>query len=207
VDVGANIGFYSAIVAAFFGPDASVIAFEPAPILNRICANLFKLNGLLVDLRSCALGAEEKVAPFYISPSDVSNSLAEGFRQAKDIVEVRVARFDAELADIHRQGAVLKIDTESTEGDVLKGAELWIARNRPWIVCEVLHKLEDPRISTILTALRYKFYHIRPSGLCEASEIAGEKTYKLRDWLFAPHPIAPTTERRIAELYRQIASA
>lgn len=204
VDIGANIGLYSLIVKALFGENVSVTAFEPAPALFETVTKLMAANSLKLDVGSCALGAEKGTAKFYISKSDCSNSLKEGFREAKEVVDVTISTLDTELQHIYRPGTIVKLDTETTEGDVLSGGMEWVKKNRPWIVCEVLYNLEDPRIPNLLKPLGYHFYHLSKQGPVKSDTIVGEKTFKQRDWLLAPELLTEEIEDRIISLTTRI---
>ena len=60
---------------------------------------------------------------------------------------------------------LIKMDTEGTEIDVLRGAQQLLERDRPMIVCEVLEDVGDPRlIEEMLRPLGYQFYRLEPSG-------------------------------------------
>src|SRR5690606_17488818 len=77
-------------------------------------------------------------ASLYISArSDSSNSLRKDFRKAKGVIDVPVSTID-EVLDFQHGSVVIKIDTESTEPDVLRGAQQSLTKLRPWIICEVL---------------------------------------------------------------------
>tara|TARA_R110000850_G_scaffold102932_3_gene212669 strand:- start:3319 stop:5031 length:1713 start_codon:yes stop_codon:yes gene_type:complete len=207
VDVGANIGLYSTLVAAIFGDRAKIVAFEPTPKLAAICSEIFTINNLNVDLRALALASEPGTADFYISPTDTSSSLREGFRKATDTIQVEVSTMDTEMLGNIRPRVVAKIDTESTEGDVIEGGQEWIKACRPWIICEVLYKLEDQRIPDFFKSIGYKFYHIGEDGLVEAELISGEQNYKFRDWLLAPEELQNHQRTRISKIRARLNNA
>src|SRR5262249_27178221 len=81
---------------------------------------------------------------------------------------------------------VIKLDPEGTEPHVLGGARGVIARDRPWIVCEVLHGLTEARLHAVLDALDYRYFSIGRHGLSPRPRIAGDPSYRDRNWLFAP---------------------
>lgn len=187
-DVGANIGVFSWLAAAV--TTATVVAFEPTPDLaaqmRAICAE----NGLAVKVEELALGAAPGRAELHLSDkTDSSNSLRAGFRPSHRSVSVPVETIDGYAARTGTAPAVLKVDTESTEPDVLRGAAGLLAAGRPWIICEVLAGRTEADLTTILGPLGYSWYRIDGAGPLEPrAVIEGDPTYLHMNWLFAPEP-------------------
>lgn len=128
VDVGANIGYVTLLLAQTVGPGGNVHAFEPDPDnlleLERTVAQNRLPN---VRVHPCAVGDAEGVA-----------SLASGINarlRTEGTVPVRVRRLD----DVLRGQRVdfLKIDVEGHEGAVLAGATRLLAEQRPRLFVEV----------------------------------------------------------------------
>jgi FkbM family methyltransferase len=122
-DVGANVGFYSELFAAAAGPSGKVISFEPSPS----CVVLLEERR-----RDLATRAPWEIVPVALSDKDgeawlsviggetaPSNHLAG--RDEASTVQVRTARGDSLLAAGHQAPAVIKIDVEGFEGEVLDG--------------------------------------------------------------------------------------
>ena len=185
-DVGANIGVFSWLAAAL--TPAIVVAFEPTPDLaaqmRAICAD----NGLDVTVEEVALGAAPGTAELHLSDkTDSSNSLRTGFRPSHRSVSVPVETIDGYAARTGVTPAVLKVDTESTEPDVLRGAAEVLAAGRPWIICEVLAGRTEADLAAILEPLGYWWYRIDGPGPLERRHlIEGDPTYAHMNWLFAP---------------------
>jgi hypothetical protein len=60
---------------------------------------------------------------------------------------------------------LVKIDTESTEPDVLRGMIETITRHHPSIICEVLKdRGSEQSLEDILRPLGYNFYLLTPDG-------------------------------------------
>jgi FkbM family methyltransferase len=190
-DVGANIGVFSWLAAAL--TPAIVVAFEPTPDLaaqmRAICAE----NGLDVMIEELALGAAPGTAELHLSDkTDSSNSLRAGFRPSHRSVSVPVETIDAYAARTGVTPAVLKVDTESTEPDVLRGAAGVLAAGRPWIICEVLAGRTEAELTAILEPLGYSWYRIDGPGPLEArARIEGDPSYSYMNWLFAPEEPSP----------------
>lgn len=186
-DVGANIGIYS-LVCAKAVPNLVVHAFEPVPDLAKIFNSLIGLNDIEnIFLHQIALSNKRGTAPIYISArSDASNSLSKGFRPAKEVVEVKLDTL-SNICQTQAVPSVIKIDTESTEPDVIAGGIDLIKLARPFIICEVLAGRTENLLMEVLHPLDYTFYHINKSEFGSAKDvISGDSTHEYRDWLFCP---------------------
>jgi FkbM family methyltransferase len=124
LDVGANVGAYTLMFATWVGERGRVFAFEPAPdACNGLRAHV-TLNGFedRVTIVQAALAASPGTAPFAIHPSGGASSLA--FRSVDRATRINVAT-DTIDSVCKAQGllpAVIKIDVEGAELDVLTGA-------------------------------------------------------------------------------------
>lgn len=130
IDVGANRGQFALFAVRQF-PTADLICFEPLP---RPRATLKRAVGPNQHLRVCdfALGATEGSADFHVSAADDSSSLLPiGERQQasfpgtheRTILVVQVKRLDRSVSSTGlRRPALLKIDVQGAELEVLSGA-------------------------------------------------------------------------------------
>ena len=185
-DIGANIGLYS--MAAATGIGRSVTAFEPfappAAVLRAIVAD----RGFPIEVVEAAMGAEPGEAQFHISAkSDMSNSLNSEFRQALRVETVRVTTID-EAAASHGAPTVIKMDTETTELDVIRGGERTIQETRPFILMESLSAGDAEAVDAIFGPLDYEIVRLgepevqaRIEGL-DGLMVDGD----LRNWLLVP---------------------
>lgn len=186
LDIGANVGLYAALGAAC--SDREVVAFEPFPTLAEVAERLSADNDLNFRVESIALGSENGEATLYLSDSsDSSNSLAAGFRESTRQIEVPVETLDAYVRRTGTVPAVLKIDTESTEPEVLFGSAETLRDHRPWVLCEVLAGRGEDRLTEAMIPHGYHWFHITSEvPYPPATEIAGDRTYRDLMWLFAP---------------------
>jgi hypothetical protein len=100
-----------------------------------------------------------------------------------------VETLDSYVARTGAVPAILKIDTETTEPDVLAGGAATIASHRPWILCEVLAGRGESRLTDVLTPFGYHWFHITSEvPYPERQKIEGDPTYEHMMWLFAPNP-------------------
>jgi FkbM family methyltransferase len=120
-----------------------------------------------------------------------SSSLSETFMaDAPELagVDVPLVSVDTfvETHSIHRIDLV-KIDTETTEPSVLRGMRRTLARDRPTIVCEILHgRVDTAAIEAELRPLGYKFFLLKPDGPQSREMIDGHPEFL--NFLFTAHP-------------------
>lgn len=188
-DIGANVGVFSWMVAATTG--RQVTAFEPVPWLLDGAKSVAADNHLDINCEAIALSCSSGSGTFYISArSDCSNSLREGFRQASETLEVELETLDAYVERTGRYPAVLKVDTESTEPDVLAGGSEFIREHQPWIVCEVLAGRTETPLMDLMSSLNYVSYQITDETRWpERATIEGDRTYRFVNWLFVAEPL------------------
>lgn len=129
VDVGANIGYFTAHLSRLVGSQGWVHAFEPEPVNFSILMENVSMNGLSnVALHHAAVGREHGEASLHISDFNGGmHRLYESVCCIGPIVRVPVLRIDDVLAN----GTVdlIKIDIEGYEEAALRGAENCLQQN------------------------------------------------------------------------------
>ncbi len=190
-DVGANIGLYSLVLSRLAQGRLQTKAFEPLPSLVRVLRLLTETNKLAISIVEAAVGDQAGEAVLHVSArSDASNSLNPTFRLAKAQIKVPLITLDADAIETDYFPQLIKIDTESTEPEVLRGAAHVIREHRPWIICEVLKGRTEEHLQTIIDEHQYTCYHVSgSSNLRTAEQIEGDETHQHRDWLFGPLPL------------------
>jgi FkbM family methyltransferase len=197
-DVGAHIGLYSAMISAVYaGNGVRTYAFEPTPDTARICRAVRKYNGLKYTVVETALSSERGVVVLYLSDkTESSNSLNPRFREHTQEVVVQMTTLDAFATETGVDPYLIKIDVETQEPQVIRGALELIARARPWIVCEILPEVDSGDFTDLLarlTDLGYAFRQLTPElpwTLCRsAEELQQLALLPGRDWLLAPEEL------------------
>lgn len=128
VDVGANIGLYSLLLARLTGAEGSVLAFEPEPNLFAMLVSNCARNGAHnVTALQRALGGSNGRALFQRSAFNSGDNRLSECSCAHEPLEVEVARFD----DIQPDSIpdFVKIDVQGHELDTLRGMERALARS------------------------------------------------------------------------------
>ena len=130
VDVGANIGQFSAAIL-LFAPEAAILAVEPDPDVHaRLATHLATAQG--VRTACVAAGAEERPSASATSRPAGDVDLAHGRASGYDLVgtvEVDVVTLD-ELTRHLPAVDLLKVDVEGYELEVLRGAQSLLRRTR-----------------------------------------------------------------------------
>jgi len=144
IDVGANIGYLSALAAGLVGKRGQVHCFEPVPAYFERLENLAKLNPHhSIHPNCCAAGDASGICTIYVTREAGQNTMVPSYQPAFEInstMEVPVRRLDTY---IERQGidriGLIKIDAEGFEFPALKGMQGYFERSphRPAIICEI----------------------------------------------------------------------
>ncbi|MEM8748635.1 MAG: FkbM family methyltransferase, partial [Actinomycetota bacterium] len=188
-DVGANMGLYSAYAAAMFEPSV-VHAFEPTPRTADVARRIMAKNRLPVDVIEKAVGDSTGAAELHLSPvSDASNSMIQAFKKSTHSIEIEMITLDDHVAATGSVPDIVKLDVETFEAAVLRGATDLIDRHRPILVVEVLKRRKRDHGLEITDLMQGRGYrHValpdRPSWTVEDT-ISGSGTVD-RDWLLYP---------------------
>lgn len=183
-DVGAYVGFFS-LLAAHANADCRVYAFEPlAEVYDRLQKNI-ALNDLKnVECICAAVGEVDETAEFYHVADHMpcSSSLSLEFMQSASDVRsstVPVITLDRFVRENNLSRVdLLKIDTESTEPQVLRGMIETLGRDHPTILCEVLKDRGSERLlGELLRPLGYRFYHLTPDGPVPREQVEGHPSW------------------------------
>ncbi len=195
-DVGAHIGMHSLIIASVYPTDSVLVtAFEPTPRTATVCRALAGTNNLEIRIERCAVSDEDGIASLFISPWETSNSLMAGFRPAQDTVQVPSVRLDTYCARRGVLPSVIKIDVESYESHVVKGATQILRQGRPSVVCEILRDTDRYAIEQLVAEFASLGYHMyrwaRVDGWRECSQrnVVEQISHDGNDWLFTPDGI------------------
>ncbi|HTR45909.1 MAG TPA: FkbM family methyltransferase [Verrucomicrobiae bacterium] len=144
IDVGANIGYLSAVAAGLVGVGGAVHAFEPVPAYFAKLQKLVALNPAhSITANACAVGDVQGAATIHVTHEPGQSTLVRGYKTAPQIaarMEVPLERLDSyfECHSIDRP-ALIKIDAEGFEFPALRGLAGYFraSAHRPPIICEI----------------------------------------------------------------------
>ncbi len=217
IDVGSNIGIFPLILAKLMQqkddensfkqtsqqvPNISIHAHEPLPMLQEISRKLMHDNKVKYDLQETAISNVKGEKSLYVSAmSDSSNSLMEGFRPSKEVIQVQVNTLDNlylnYLSTAQHDQVIIKIDVETHEPEVLEGAQKILEKIRPIIICEVLAKRTEERLELIFKSKDYAMFRFTGATWIKEAALFGDPNYEYRDWIFVPKELLEYFETQL----------
>jgi FkbM family methyltransferase len=157
VDVGANYGYYTLLMASNCGAQGRVAACEPNPLLaeNYLPRNL-ALNGIYhgVEIVPKVVGdIDDQTVDFVLHEGDFATSSLErwAYDHRAGTVQVPATTIDHLCADWPRVD-VIKIDAEGAESLVWSGLQTTLARFPNCVIVLELHLARDPSTTAELLA-------------------------------------------------------
>jgi FkbM family methyltransferase len=189
VDVGANLGLFSVVLARLH-PDRRIFAFEPnPPTCAALRANVARNRAHNVECVELGVAAHDGEVAFAARAARANASISV---EGADTIRVPVTRLDSFLAT--RQAgpvALLKIDVEGYETLVLCGAEALLSKAPPAVVyfevCPGLTRAagfapEDA--SKLLAAHGYRLHRLgRAGALVPATPNEAAAVARIENWV------------------------
>jgi len=179
-DVGANIGYLSAIAAGLVGKSGQVHSFEPVPAYFERLRRLAHINSEhSIVANACAVGDKQEKCAIYVTREPGQNTLVPAYKNAAEIMqilEVPVVRLDSYIEAHHvARVSLIKIDTEGFELPVLRGLAGYFETTRalPPIICEIA-----PRA-----------YPLMRASVSELTDFMASFGYTARDLIDGERPV------------------
>lgn len=214
VDVGAHVGLFLLKVRRM-RPDLPYVGFEPNPDAYRILAARI---GKVPHARALqvALGQAEGTAMLHLrtAGADPEASVVAGFREPsfyRSSLSVRVVPGDRQLSELGLGAvAMVKVDVEGAELEVLRGLRATLSRERPAVLCELLPPFEgDTELSlerirrqreldAFLRALAYQVAVVEEDGRLRPCRLDPHSDVRRCDYLFVPAERWEAVEREEA---------
>jgi len=164
VDVGANAGYISVVMARLVGSTGRVLSFEPnEEVVRKFRRNVALNQEIRPSVELHAVGLGKNVSRMFVAPdtgvgigsAGLADSASEGTTNAVQVLTLdsfNLSRLDC-----------MKVDVEGMELDVLMGADRTIKRFLPNIVFETFTMLSPDKhkpIEDYLRSLGYRIYCI-----------------------------------------------
>jgi FkbM family methyltransferase len=203
VDVGVNLG-QTLIKVKLIDPGRAYYGFEPNPQCTQYVTELINVNGFAdCTLVPVGLSDEARVAVLYAKADavDPSASVVPGFRAVDRYARtqhVPVFPGDALLGGAERI-ALLKIDVEGGEMEVVAGLVDTLRRCTPIVFCEILPVFDDAtdngrfrkqrqdRLLATLRSLGYAVFRMQQDETVEElADIATHADLALTNYAFVP---------------------
>lgn len=153
IDVGANIGIYTALMGS---TGAHVIAFEPGSRSRSDLARTVALNpGMSIEVVPAALSDNPGRMSITLD-LESSNHLVQGVADDLQVESVEVMMLDDYAVEHHLENLVfIKIDAEGFDLQVLRGAKELLKSQKPVLMVETWG---PPDIRDWLEGLGYRIY-------------------------------------------------
>ena len=172
LDVGANFGYYSVVLAHTFGPHLQAYAFEPNPtVYERLVRNITLNSGVAVHPFMLGVGDQPGKLGMTCHESNSGTARLDG---DGDIAVTTIDTFCAQR-DINRVD-VVKVDVEGFELKVLHGAKSTFLRDHPVVLIEInppLLQLHGPdtqqSLISGLQSLGYDLFQLNRNRLVRVS--------------------------------------
>ncbi|MBD2437145.1 FkbM family methyltransferase [Nostoc sp. FACHB-110] len=167
VDVGANIGYMTGLMAARTGKTGKVYSFEPNPeVYRELLKNIHEWQSNLgwnhINLEQIALSDRTGIGLLCVSENREAGKLTEASvsnssTNYEQTYNVTIKRMDEVIND---DIGVMKLDVEGHELSVLQGATKLITHNRIRDIVFEEHKGYPSSVSDFLEAQGYKIFRI-----------------------------------------------
>ena len=140
LDVGANLGYFAAVMAARVGAAGKVFAFEPVPTTLKQLHLTKVANGLdQLTIFPVAVGETDATVDLHFEPGIAGNASAfQRFHAGgTQVARVPVRSLDSlSEAGLLPDARLIKIDVEGNELNALLGATAYLRRAQPIIIFE-----------------------------------------------------------------------
>ena len=170
LDVGANIGHMTSVMAWCAGPHGKIISIEPHPeLFEELRFNVSRWKNLLntpeIVLHNLAISDRTGLALLHVpqvfhTNRGIASLLESSARESSsEKHSVNVTTLDALIPGIEKIG-VLKIDVEGSELAVLQGGVELISSNRARDIIFEDHGMPPTRVMELLKEHGYSVFHL-----------------------------------------------
>jgi len=140
LDIGANIGYFTLIMARLAGEKGRVFAFEPEPYNFDLLVKNITVNGYhnITPVKKAISNKNGRTTLFVDKTNLGSHSLARQGENThtfgRDTIEVETQTLDSFFRDYNGKIDFIKIDVEGAEPAVLEGMETMINQNKDLLI-------------------------------------------------------------------------
>ena len=142
IDIGANIGYYSLLLAYRVGNSGHVYAFEPDPLNRKILTKNIDANNLNnITISDAAIDQAIGKAKLYLSEENFGDHrlfLDKSEEQQRNRIKIRCETLDHLFCNTITEKPIsfIKIDTQGYEPFVIAGGRQLICKYKPTIFLE-----------------------------------------------------------------------
>lgn len=138
IDIGANLGYYTAIASRLAGEQGSVLAFEPEPNFFKLLSRNISRNDLKNVINfELAIAEKTGLTNLYLSNDNKGHNSIINSEELKNSVQVKTTTLDDFLAS-HKITKVdmIKMDIEGAEILALEGMKNTLMKHLPLLFLE-----------------------------------------------------------------------
>lgn len=211
LDVGCNAGLYS-LVAVKHSDKVEVIAFDPTPAATEYIEKNIAANNLgsRITFNKMAVSDKEGEVEFFNVHNPKYPKLpnlggASSFvvkPETFDSYKVKSVSIDGYLQQHSPDFKVdlVKIDAEGAEPMILEGMKAVIERDKPIIICEILHDEVLSGIEREFGQQAYGYYFHVPKGLKKVTALSQKSEFDdVRNCFFIPEERLPMVKEWIVD--------
>lgn len=208
IDVGVNIGQTLIKVKTSQYRNNHYYGFEPNPNCVEYVHKLIDVNGLgPCKIFPVAVGETDGLQELFYSGNQVdsSSSLVKEFRKSDKIKKQVVPVFSMKSVRkfMEEDPAIVKIDVEGYEYEVLKTMKDFLMATRPFVICEILPAYDQTfteritsqnNIMQLMNELEYSVFRIMPGqSLVEIGEFDIHDKIEWSNYVFSPFKLGIET--------------
>ena len=213
LDLGANIGYYTAMMANIIGPTGVIYAIEPEPNNFKLLSYNVHLNGLdsMVSMYNVAAGETEGEAKFYISeysnmhtmvPYTKYGEVSKGIHK-DEFIMIDVVNPSAFL-EKKKPVDIIRMDIEGFEVEVINGLESAIKEGV--FSGKIIFEAHFPKYSDSHSIKNALFMLFDNGYSVTAVTSNDENTTFLKKRGYSPHMLYQTSDTRFQGLYGPISN-
>ena len=169
VDVGANIGYFTLLMAKLSGPSGMIFSFEPEDKNFEILEKNVKINNYQnVVLEKKGVSDHNGINKFFLSSKNTGMHSLQKIRDDAKEVKIDVIKLDDYFStlDLVKKISLIKIDVEGAEFQVLNGMQTILKNENLKLLIEFIpehlrkHGTNPVDILKILENNNFKIYQI-----------------------------------------------
>ncbi len=138
VDVGANVGAFSALALRQSAPGGRVVSIEPHPESRKFLTRTVEANlnpTVSADIIPMAAAAAEGETQLFLNPNNKADNRLFQSEETPEAITVQLRTIDAILADLGvSQIDFLKTDAQGADFEALKGARETLERSPKMVI-------------------------------------------------------------------------
>ena len=181
IDVGANVGYFSALACHFVGENGCVHAIDASPdMIKRLELMQASFLGGPLKIHHCALWGVSGFAKFNIATNSGWSSLKKNptFTTYSEVDVQLQTLDDFTLKNRVKHVKLLKLDIEGAEYDALKGGKFFLKNQ----VCDyILFEAEPHRLKAYQKSIVEIFNLLHQAGYCCIALIIQDKVLFIQD--------------------------